>query len=828
MNRFIISSTPLKKSALPPISKSSSSTENPTPQSSPQQSQGGLHEPSSAPSLAQLKLSLISINSIGSPIFNSPRPSSCPSSINAILPPILHPDEEVKTEDGESINLRVTPLKSANSSLSDLQKLYSLSSSITSTIPFISIPSSPPTAPPITQSSSTYDTVQSLLPPVTASSLSEPRTYFVTATYSSTTPPEKDYPGLKNFIASLIDLKMYGNKPSNLLTRKKNPIGRFNYESVINVYVEGMTKLTSYAFENSDDADLALKIVVQRAFRVISVTHKNTYKNSLTFRCSKMESTNDEEDSEYKLFVKEFFSEGFSFIPCKCAWNAVLAYNEPTKRYYFNSITPLYCHVSGCFRGTVHNPLILIDFGKDRLDIRMLSTFNKLLSEKVGIIISPESIRRHFNHIRNKELKDAQYPELPEHPELDKEDQKVIQTLDILKLTGVLQDFDYSVSGETIDFLAFISREQVEVVAKFGDLIFIDGTYKTNNEKYILLNFVVTDDNNRSIIGATAFTKAETIDAYTKFLKFIRKNVPFKRLPLCLISDGAQAIHKAVADTFPYARHIYCAFHLIREDKKFVTDKPKKSDRRGRQNTTPNTDPQEQQNTTPNTDSQERQNITPNTDSQEQEKSAKKAACEDQRMIIKYYINCMLITTSINRINEIVKILEGEMDKEGSLIAKDVIERIIGHAINGARPYQDVFTGGAVSSSRVEGMNSLLKRQGMCGSTPFIEAVTKCVYLSMDQMNARNIIRNKIWYYADDNDFLNFFNEDIGVSDGVLESMYREFLLSISYSYKVSPCGSGELLIVTREENALAKVPQYTEVDFINIIGSDEAKLFYE
>ena len=128
---------------------------------------------------------------------------------------------------------------------------------------------------------------------------------------------------------------------------------------------------------------------------------------------------------------------------------------------------------------------------------------------------------------------------------------------------------DYTVTGNKLDYIAFLWPSQIKALECYGDHIFIGSAFGVSTMDYKALNVVVVDKHFRSVLAATAFVDGEKIVAYKKLLAFINEKVRFKRLPLCLISDAAPQIHASVAEVYPFCRHIYCAFHLCKEELKF-------------------------------------------------------------------------------------------------------------------------------------------------------------------------------------------------------------------------------------------------------------------
>lgn len=212
----------------------------------------------------------------------------------------------------------------------------------------------------------------------------------------------------------------------------------------------------------------------------------------------------------------------------------------------------------------------LEDLKKYNMEIKSLTRFNDLLANKLGISVTLDDIRRHlhFKKMHDDHLKrdyESLCPaELKET--LIHEDRRILGALKSMKDEGrILFDYTTTEDKTKLDYVACLDKNQI---ATYGDLLFIDGTYKINKRKMTLLNLVVMDNDGKSIIGATAFVRNETIESYKKFLLFIKENVAFKRLPIYLISDGGLAIHNAVSHVFHLLQNTCIAFFILYEREK--------------------------------------------------------------------------------------------------------------------------------------------------------------------------------------------------------------------------------------------------------------------
>ena len=68
---------------------------------------------------------------------------------------------------------------------------------------------------------------------------------------------------------------------------------------------------------------------------------------------------------------------------------------------------------------------------------------------------------------------------------------------------------------------------------------------------------------------------------------------------------------------------------------------------------------------------------------------------------------------------------------------------MIGHALNGSKPLQDVFTASSIASSRVECMNSVLKGFGMDTSKTLLEDIFLLKEIALYQSHLSHHIDRK-------------------------------------------------------------------------------------
>lgn len=483
---------------------------------------------------------------------------------------------------------------------------------------------------------------------------------FITIPYKAVESPQCTPLSYTQFISSLDDIRDYNIYDTNALIRSKEPLAGVGYKDAMDLYRDGFSKLVKAKFIDVNDATLSLKAVIQRTFRMLSAYPNKDYNDKLTYYCSKKSNTNN--GDEICEAVNIYFKEGFTLTLGKCKWKCILSQENSPGYYYFSYVDALSSHTHHCFAGRSSFSSRLIKIAIDKLNLKRLTNFNTLLCTKLGINITKRTLSKHlyFRNVKAEGRIDyCSFCAHGDYARLNLEDKKIVGSFIRSKMKEGIYEYEYSTTGDHLDFVACLHVDQKEVLSLYSDLIFLDGTYNISSRKCILLNLVVIDNHYRSVIAATAFVMHEDTENYVKFLSFVKNSVVFKRLPICIIADGGLSIHKAVATVFPYCKHIYCTFHLLREGKLF-----------GNKNSM----------------------------------SAKK------KEYVKTLIRVMFITTSVNRIKEIEAILKGLISNDNFNLTESRISESVGNAWNGARPNQDYFSGNSVSDSRVEGMNGLVKK----------------------------------------------------------------------------------------------------------------------
>ena len=98
-----------------------------------------------------------------------------------------------------------------------------------------------------------------------------------------------------------------------------------------------------------------------------------------------------------------------------------------------------------------------------------------------------------------------------------------------------------------------------------------------------------------------------------------------------------------------------------------------------------------------------------------------------------------------------------------------------------------MFTANTIASSRVEGMNVLIKKFGMGVSSTLFESL-KSLESFVESQELSDYICGEKWNYTKDKEFLELLHETMStdVTGEVLERMYTEYLLAHNEKYNVT------------------------------------------
>jgi hypothetical protein len=109
--------------------------------------------------------------------------------------------------------------------------------------------------------------------------------------------------------------------------------------------------------------------------------------------------------------------------------------------------------------------------------------------------------------------------------------------------------------------MIIMTEEQKRMLAKFGDVTMIDGTYKTSKWGLPLLILVVMDAQGVGYPAAYIVVSEETKDSLTEVILHIRNLVPEWK-PLTFMGDKSVEEKHGALTVFPSADWILCMFHV--------------------------------------------------------------------------------------------------------------------------------------------------------------------------------------------------------------------------------------------------------------------------
>ena len=583
---------------------------------------------------------------------------------------------------------------------------------------------------------------------------------------SETAPPPKpseDPKTFEEFLKALDDLSLDKKEPTNAKTRQDNPLEGYTYATAKSIYDKGIKELKKTVFCSADDAVLSLRAVIKRAFPLMALNSSYRPKVNTTYiGCSKCSKEPDLESvKKYLGHDSRPFSKG------RCSWTAAIKEKPDSSGFFFSYIHNFYDHHLSCFVKNPNKTFKLNEAAAESSNNGELLPFNELLSSKAGIIVTSEGIYQHNSHLKKKEeaklinaYVNASTSCSNGFDQLSKEDKAILGLLEVLKKEDPHFNYKCEVSdtkeGKSIlSCISCIWPDQVELISMYGDVIFIDSTFGVNKRDYNAINLVIIDNHLKTRLAATAFVRNEFEDGYITLLNLVKESVPKqKRLTMCLVSDSAPQIHSAVSKIIPYCRHIHCAFHIVRERALLAVTKGIND--------------------------------------------------SSERDVIRRLVATMFVTNSFQKMEASMRELYCKSTEAGqSQALREAAARLISYAAMGSRALQDVFTANTIASSRVESINSVMKKGGFNKRTPLFG----CVPALKEAVKQQAIDRvydvenkNHEWKFLSNKDFESALSKEAmeGITSIILEKMHDEFVLSQG-SYNVIKKSKGTYLVVYKD-----------------------------
>ena len=107
----------------------------------------------------------------------------------------------------------------------------------------------------------------------------------------------------------------------------------------------------------------------------------------------------------------------------------------------------------------------------------------------------------------------------------------------------------------------FTKQNAQAAFQRFNDVLLIDSTYGTNQEKYPLVNFVGVDNHGLSFLAASAIVMDESSQSFMDLLREFLSIMGRPEIPV-VVADGDEALRKAVSTLLPKSVQLLCRWHL--------------------------------------------------------------------------------------------------------------------------------------------------------------------------------------------------------------------------------------------------------------------------
>jgi hypothetical protein len=111
--------------------------------------------------------------------------------------------------------------------------------------------------------------------------------------------------------------------------------------------------------------------------------------------------------------------------------------------------------------------------------------------------------------------------------------------------------------------LAFTNTKVVQLTRRFGTVLTMDCTYKTNKFKMPLLHIVSFACTGAIFTSTVAFLSVKTIEDYEWALNTY-KDFMGNYLPLAIVTDCELALMRVIEIVFPVAHKMFCRWHICK------------------------------------------------------------------------------------------------------------------------------------------------------------------------------------------------------------------------------------------------------------------------
>ena len=116
-------------------------------------------------------------------------------------------------------------------------------------------------------------------------------------------------------------------------------------------------------------------------------------------------------------------------------------------------------------------------------------------------------------------------------------------------------------NGAEVKYINLMSPEGHDLLRTHGDVIFCDSMWNVSCNGYFALTIVVVDENRKLRLAAICLSKEEKKESWTSFFEWVKITVP-EFNPDCIVTDGAKYIDTSFNSVMgTHAVHIICWWH---------------------------------------------------------------------------------------------------------------------------------------------------------------------------------------------------------------------------------------------------------------------------
>jgi len=392
---------------------------------------------------------------------------------------------------------------------------------------------------------------------------------------------DHDDDDIASFIRPLI-----GSKESRIVTKftqvpSEDEISRMFSRfqvSIAPVLNRVMGSFLDHTFSNPDQAACALSLVIRSYVSGFTVHKKTEYRTKdgkvVKLQCH---TRNNRPKSRLEKAGTEDTGESVSPVKVKsnCKWTAVIVNHGNYSS--FTEICDFSVHTRECFRQYARFTPSEVSFQQSFPSCNRKSTMEELNQ----IPVRPGTLsQRTFraNAAEKAEIAEALRKEMSNYPvdatiyhsvdgcvEVNEEMLEILQYLSMLRAKEGLEAqvvFERSLAVTEVVSINLMWNAGKNLLSTHSDVIFCDSIWGVSDNIYNGLTIVVVDENNDVRLAAISLSKREEKVRWKAFFLWVKSVVPNFN-PRCVISDGAAYIYNAFCEVMGSgAVHVTCWWHL--------------------------------------------------------------------------------------------------------------------------------------------------------------------------------------------------------------------------------------------------------------------------